>query len=98
MSHHAVGAALRRHGLAPKAHAAKRHAASERAARGAARHGFGSIAGYITDRRAAGWTWRAMSEESGQPPSWLRRQAGNAQAAPRALDALPHALPHTGCA
>ena len=67
MSHHAVGAALRRHGLAPTAHAAKRHAASERAARVAARHGFGSIAGYITDRRAGGWTWRAMSEESGSP-------------------------------
>jgi len=81
MSHHAVGAALRRHGLAPTAHAAKRHVASERAARVAARHGFGSIASYITDRRAAGWTWRAMSGESGQPPSWLRRQAGNAQAA-----------------
>ena len=75
MSHHAVGSALRRHGLAPTAHAAKRHAASERAARVAAGHGFGSIAAYIADRRAAGWTWRAMAEESGQPPSWLRRQA-----------------------
>jgi len=91
MSHHAVGAALRRHGLVPTAHAAKRHAASERAAQVAARHGFGSITGYITDRRAAGWTWRAMSEESGQPSSWLRRQGGNAQAAPWARDALAHA-------
>jgi hypothetical protein len=44
----------------------------------AARHGFGSIASYINDRRAAGWTWRAISEESGQPPSWLRRQGGSA--------------------
>jgi hypothetical protein len=91
MSHHAVGAALRRHGLAPTAHAAKRHAASERAAQVAARHGFGSIASYVTDRRAAGWTWRAMSEESGQPPSWLRRQGGSAQAGPRARDALTQA-------
>ena len=91
MSHHAVGAALRRHGLAPTAHAAKRHAASERAAQVAARHGFGSIASYINDRRAAGWTWRAMSEESGQPPSWLRRQGGSAQAAPRVRDALTQA-------
>jgi hypothetical protein len=91
MSHHAVGAALRRHGLAPTAHAAKRHAASERAAQVAARHGFGSIASYVTDRRAAGWTWRAMSEESGQPPSWLRRQGGSAQAGPRARDALTRA-------
>jgi protein-disulfide isomerase-like protein with CxxC motif len=94
MSNHAVGAALRRHGLAPRAHAAKRHAASERAVQVAARHGFGSIAGYITARRTAGWTWQAISEESGQPPSWLRRQARNAQAARRARDALTH----TGCA
>jgi hypothetical protein len=79
MSHHAVGLALRRHGLAPTAHAAKRHAASERAARVAARHGFDSMVAYIADRRTAGWTWRAMAEESGQPPSWLRRQAANAQ-------------------
>ena len=91
MSHHAVGLALRRHGLAPTAHAAKRHAASERAARVAARHGFDSIVAYIADRRAAGWTWRAMAEESGQPPSWLRRQGGNAQAVPWARDARTRA-------
>jgi len=80
LSRHAVGSALRRHGLAPAAHAAKRHAASERAAGVAARLGFGSIADYILERRAAGWTWRAMSAESGQPQSWLRRQARDAQA------------------
>ena len=91
MSHHAVGLALRRHGLAPTAHAAKRHAASERAAEVAARHGFGSIVAYIADRRTAGWTWRAMAEESGQPPSWLRRQGGNARAAPWAQDARTRA-------
>ena len=78
MSHHAVSSALHRHGLARAAHAATRHAAGERAARVAARLGFGSLAGYVTDRRAAGWTWRAMSEESGQPQSWLRRQARDA--------------------
>jgi lambda repressor-like predicted transcriptional regulator len=87
MSHHAVGLALRRHGLAPTAHAAKRHAADERAAQVAARHGFDGIAAYIADRRAAGWTWRAMAEESGQPPSWLRRQGGNEQDGPWAQDA-----------
>jgi len=80
LSHHAVGSALRRHGLAPTAHAAKRHAASERAAGVAARLGFGSIADYVLGRRAAGWTWRAMSAESGQPQSWLRRQARDARA------------------
>jgi hypothetical protein len=91
MSHHAVGLALRRHGLAPTAHAAKRHAADERAAQVAARHGFDGIAAYVADRRAAGWTWRSMAEESGQPPSWLRRQGGNEQDAPWARDAYPRA-------
>jgi hypothetical protein len=88
LSHHAVGAALRRHGLAPIAHAAKRHAASERAAGVAARLGYGSVADYVTDRRAAGWTWRAMSAESGQPQSWLRRQARDAEAGPAPAGAV----------
>ena len=91
MSHHAVGLALRRHGLAPTAHAAKRHAASERAARVAARHGFDSIVAYIADRRAAGWTWRAVAEESGQPQSWLRRQGGDAPTVPWARNARTRA-------
>jgi hypothetical protein len=80
MSHHAVSAALRRHGLAPTAHAAKRHAASERAGGVAARLGFGSIAAYVIDRRSAGWTWRAMSAESDEPETWLRRQVRDTQA------------------
>jgi hypothetical protein len=33
------------------------------------------MAGYVADRRAAGWTWQAMAQECGQPSSWLRRQA-----------------------
>lgn len=73
LSHHAVAAALRRHGLARTSHAAKRHSASRRAAAVAAGLGFGSIEQYVADRRAAGLTWRAMAEESGQPMSWLRR-------------------------
>jgi hypothetical protein len=75
LTHHAVTNSLRRHGLARVAHAAKRHAASQRAAQVAARLGFDGMAGYVAARRAAGWTWRAMAEESGQPASWLRRQA-----------------------
>jgi hypothetical protein len=63
-----------RHGLARMAHAAKRHPASERAAQVAAGLGFDTMAGYVADRRGAGWTWQAMAEECGQPPSWLRRQ------------------------
>lgn len=42
------------HGLARVAHAAKRHAAHQRAAQVAAGLGFDSIAGYVTQRRAAG--------------------------------------------
>ncbi len=41
----------------------------------AARLGYHSLDGYLRERRAAGWTWRAMAAESGQPGSWLRRQA-----------------------
>lgn len=73
LTHHAVGSALRRHGLARTSHAAKRHAARQRAAQVAAALGFDSVASYVGDRRAAGWTWRAIAAESGQPESWLRR-------------------------
>jgi len=73
LSHHAVAAALCRHELTRTVHAAKRHAARQRTTQVAAGLGFDSIASYISDRRAAGWTWQAISAESGQPPSWLRR-------------------------
>jgi hypothetical protein len=54
----------------------------------AASFGFDGITGYISDRRGAGWTWRAIAAESGQPQSWLRRhqldpdQAGMATVRP----------------
>jgi AraC-like DNA-binding protein len=75
LSHHAVAAALRRHRLGQTAHAAKRHASSQRAAEVAARFGFEGISGYLAQRRAGGWTWQAIASESGQPASWIRRQA-----------------------
>jgi AraC-like DNA-binding protein len=75
LSHHAVASALRRHRLDRTAHAAKRHASAQRAAEVAASLGFASMADYLTRRRAAGWTWSAIAAESGQPPSWVRRQA-----------------------
>ncbi len=75
VSHHAVEAALRRHRLTRVPHAAKRHAASQRAAGVAARLGYPTIASYISERRAAGWTWNAIAAESGQPQTWLRRHA-----------------------
>ena len=75
LSYHAVGSALRRHGLARVAHAAKRHAAGARAADVADLMGFATVADYVTQRRRAGWTWSALTAESGQPQSWLRRHS-----------------------
>ena len=75
VSHHAVEAALCRHGLDRIAHAGKRHAAGQRAAEVAARLGHASIADYVRRRRADGWTWTAISAESGQPQTWLRRHS-----------------------
>ena len=75
LTRYTVQAALRRHGVTRVAHAAKRHAARQRAAQVAGRFGFDSMAGYVADRRAAGWTWAAMAAECAQPSSWLRRQA-----------------------
>jgi AraC-like DNA-binding protein len=74
LSYYAVESAMRRHGLSRVAHAAKRHAARQRADRAAAGLGFDSITAYVTARRAAGWTWSAIAEESGQPQTWLRRR------------------------
>jgi hypothetical protein len=81
LSHHAVESALRRHNLTRTSHASKRHAAQQRAAVVAAALGAGSVPDYVALRRAAGWTWQAIAAESGQPSSWLRRQAAAAAAA-----------------
>jgi len=78
LSHHAVLSALSRHGLTRTAHAAKRHAAALRSAHVASTLGFPAIEDYITSRRARGWTWNAICEESGQPQTWLRRHQGPA--------------------
>lgn len=77
VSYQAVRFALRRHGLRITGHTAKRHAARQRAADVAARLGHATIAGYISQRRAEGWTWNAMAAESGQPQTWLRRHAAS---------------------
>ena len=76
LSHHAVTAALRRHGLDCVAHAAKRHDARQRAADVAVRLGYSDVAAYISDRRSGGWTWSAIAAESRQSQTWLRRHAG----------------------
>ena len=73
LSNQAVTAALRRHGLPVTGHAAKRHAARQRAIDVAASLGYETIDEYIGRRRADGWTWNAISAESGQSATWLRR-------------------------
>jgi predicted transcriptional regulator len=75
ISHVAVESALSRHGLMRTPHAAKRHAAEQRAVQVAKSLGHDRITAYISRRRADGWTWMAISAESGQPPTWLRRHA-----------------------
>jgi hypothetical protein len=78
LSYQAVESALQRHRLAKVTHAASRHAAQARAERVAGELGFGSVAEYVTQRRAEGWTWSAMAAEARQPQTWLRRQGGPA--------------------
>jgi hypothetical protein len=73
MSYHAVAAALARHDLARVAHAGSRHSAGVRVAAVVSGLGYETVADYVCDRRAAGWTWSALAAESGQPQSWLRR-------------------------
>jgi lambda repressor-like predicted transcriptional regulator len=90
LSHHAVTSALRRHRLDRTPHAAKRHASRERADGVAERLGFASMTDYLTRRRAADWTWAAIAAESGQSPSWIRRQAAACGLiAPKAWRPLP---------
>jgi hypothetical protein len=91
LTHYTVKAALRRHGVTRVAHAARRHAASQRAAQVAGRLGFDTTAGYVADRRAAGWTWAAMAAECAQPSSWLRRQA-RPGSPHRPRDTMPNGL------
>jgi hypothetical protein len=93
ISHAAVESALSRHGLMRTPHAAKRHAAQQRAARVAESLGRDSIASYISRRRADGWTWTAISSESGQPPSWLRRHASEPGSTNCPHEQIRHQLP-----
>jgi hypothetical protein len=75
LSYHTVKAALSRHRLQVAPHAAKRYAAQRRSAEVAARLGVDSLIEFIEQRRAQGWTWQQVAAASGQPQTWLRRQA-----------------------
>jgi len=72
-----VKSALSRHGLHAVPHAAKRHAAQHRAEEVAAGLGVDSVIEFIERRRAQGWTWQQLAAASGQPETWLRRQAAS---------------------
>lgn len=74
-----VKAALQRHGVDVRPHAAKRYAAERRRLQVAARLGVESIADFIGQCRARGLTWREMAAECGEPEAWLRRQAASAR-------------------
>jgi hypothetical protein len=75
VSFHAAKAALQRHDVTVASHATKRRAADLRRTQVAAALGASSIADYVQRRRELGWTWREIAAESGQPETWLRRQA-----------------------
>jgi len=75
----AVESALARHDIAHVPHATSRARREERRAELAERFGHPTFAAYVTDRRAAGLSWRAIAAECGQPEIWVRRQAGAAR-------------------
>jgi hypothetical protein len=77
LSFHAVTSALARHGIEVAPHAATRHSAKTRVVQVAAALGVDSVAEFIEQRRAQGWTWQQLSSVSGQPQTWLRRHAGS---------------------
>ncbi|MGI5244969.1 hypothetical protein [Dactylosporangium sp. CA-139066] len=70
-----VLAALRHHGLEPRAHATKRHDAQARERAAALSLGFASLAAFVAARRAEGAPWTALAAESGIAPTTLRRYA-----------------------
>ncbi|MFC4943944.1 hypothetical protein [Pseudonocardia sp. GCM10023141] len=76
LSPSAVGTALRRHGMDRVPHAAARGASRDRADAIARAAGHASFASYLTDRRAAGLSWRAIAADCGMPATWVRRRAG----------------------
>jgi hypothetical protein len=86
LSFPAVKSALSRHGVDMAPHAAKRHAAQSRCADVAANLGVDSVAEFIEQRRAQGWTWQQLSSASGQPEVWLRRQGASRWSAAVGLD------------
>jgi ROS/MUCR transcriptional regulator protein len=76
VSFQAAKSALQRHAVAVSPHMTKRRGAELRRQEAAIALGAPTIADYVRSRRTLGWTWREIASESGQPQTWLRRQAG----------------------
>ena len=75
VSYHAAKSALQRHEVTVSPHVTKRRVAELRQRELATALGAPSIRDYVQSRRKLGWTWREIATESGQPETWLRRQA-----------------------
>jgi lambda repressor-like predicted transcriptional regulator len=76
LSRAAIESALRRHHIPRQAHAKTRASREERTSAVATRFGFTHLDDYLTNRRAAGMSWRAIAAECDQPQTWIRRRAG----------------------
>jgi lambda repressor-like predicted transcriptional regulator len=76
LSRSAIESALRRHHITRRPHTTARTRRAERADTIATHFGFTRLDDYLTDRRAAGMSWRAIATECGQPATWVRRRAG----------------------
>lgn len=76
LSRAAIESALGRHHITRQPHAATRASREERTDAVATRFGFACLDEYLTDRRGAGMSWRAIAAECGQPQTWIRRRAG----------------------
>lgn len=72
----ALVAAMRRSDIEPVPHATKRYDAGLRDASVARSLGFASVAEYVADRRARGFTWKRLAAESGMAETTLRRHGG----------------------
>lgn len=95
LTHHTVAAALRRHGPARTAHAAKRHQAGQRAAQVAAGFGFDSAPGSVWQklRLVRGRGLRLPPQPRQRLGALARHRAPGPACRPAAGDVLGHAGP-----
>jgi AraC-like DNA-binding protein len=68
-----IAKALRRYSIEPVPHTTKRAAAADRSTTAARRLGYDSLATFAKDRRAEGFSWKALAREAHVPETTLRR-------------------------